>query len=81
LTLVLITGLITGTQFAYSAFLRKTSVLRSSGESFSADLLGSAIGVVLVSVYLVPLLGLPFATLSLAGLNLLAIGVMVVKGR
>ena len=77
--LVLITGMLMGLQFAYNARLRKENIQKSAGESFSADLLGSAIGVVLVSVYVVPLLGLPVTAISLAGLNILAIGVMAFK--
>jgi spermidine synthase len=79
LVLVLMAGLFTGIQFSLSAFLRKTSVLKSSGESFSVDLLGSAIGILLVSIYFVPLLGLPFTAVMLAGMNILAIGIMAVR--
>ncbi len=71
LCLVMITGLLTGIQFSLSAHLRKSNILKSSGESFSADLLGSAIGILLVSVYFVPQLGLPMTGMVLAGLNLL----------
>jgi spermidine synthase len=81
LVLVFLTGLLTGTQFSYSAHLRKTSIIKSSGESFSADLLGSAIGILLVSVYLVPQLGLPMTGMVLAGLNVVALGVVAWKGR
>ena len=81
LFLVFITGLLTGIQFAMSASLRKTTVIRSSGESFSADLLGSAVGVMLVSVYMVPQLGLPLTGVVLAGLNAIALVVVWMKGR
>ena len=77
--LALITGLLTGIQFSLSAHLRKSNILKSSGESFSADLLGSAIGILLVSVYFVPQLGLPITGMVLAGLNLLALGVIAVR--
>jgi predicted membrane-bound spermidine synthase len=81
LALVFITGLLTGAQFSLSGSLRKTSIRQSSGESFSADLLGSAIGIVLASVYLIPQLGLPMTGLALAGLNVLALGVLAVRRR
>lgn len=81
LILVLITGILMGAQFALSARLRTTSVIKSSGESFSADLLGSAIGVVLVSVYLIPMIGLPLTAMSLAGLNLIAIATIAYKNQ
>lgn len=81
LLLILVTGFLAGLQFALSARLRKEENRISAGESFSADLLGSAIGVVLVSVYLVPLLGLPFTGLLLAVINLLTLPVMLIKRR
>jgi spermidine synthase len=81
LILVFITGLLMGTQFSSNAHLRTSSVLKSSGESFSADLFGSAIGIMLVSVYIVPQFGLPVTALMLAGLNLVALVVAAVKGR
>jgi len=80
LILVFISGLLMGIQFSLSGQLRKTSILQSSGESFSADLLGSAIGIGLVAVYLIPQFGLPMTGMVLAGLNIVAIGVIYVKG-
>jgi spermidine synthase len=81
LLLVFITGLLTGIQFSLSAHLRKSDILISSGESFSADLLGSAIGVIMISVFVIPLIGLPMTALSLAGLNVVVLGVIALKGR
>ena len=78
--LVFTTGLLMGIQFSLSGQLRKTSILQSSGESFSADLLGSAVGIGLVSVYLIPQLGLPMTGLVLAGLNVVVMGVIWWKG-
>jgi spermidine synthase len=79
LFLVFTTGFLTGLQFSLSAHLRKTDVLKSSGESFSADLLGSAIGILMVSVYVIPQMGLPATALALAGLNTLVLGVIAWK--
>jgi spermidine synthase len=81
LSLVFITGLLTGAQFSLSGSLRETSIRQSSGEAFSSDLLGSAIGIVLVSVYLIPQLGLPMTGMALAGLNVVALGVMALRSR
>jgi predicted membrane-bound spermidine synthase len=74
-----VTGLLTGAQFSLSGSLRQTSIRQSSGEAFSADLLGSAIGIVLASVYLIPHLGLPMTGIVLAGLNVVALGVIAVR--
>ncbi len=79
--LLFITGLLTGIQFSLSAYLRNSEILKSSGESFSSDLLGSAIGILVVSVYLVPLVGLPVTAILLAGLNVVAVGVMILRKR
>jgi spermidine synthase len=79
LVLVFVIGLLTGAQFSLSGSLRVTGIRQSSGEAFSVDLLGSAIGIVLVSVYLIPQLGLPMTGMALAGLNVIALGVMAVR--
>jgi spermidine synthase len=81
LTLVFITGLLMGTQFSASAQMRTSTVIRSAGESFSADLLGSAVGVILISVYIIPLLGLPMTAAMLVGMNAVVIGVIYLKSR
>jgi predicted membrane-bound spermidine synthase len=72
---------LTGAQFSLSGSLRNTSIRQSSGESFSADLLGSSIGIVMVSVYLIPQYGLPMTCIVLALLNMVALGAIYVKGR
>jgi predicted membrane-bound spermidine synthase len=77
--LVLITGFLMGSLFALSGLLRKTSVITGAGQSFSADLLGSAIGILLVSVYMVPQLGLPITAIALAMMNLAGLGVAALK--
>lgn len=79
MVMVFTTGLLMGMQFSLSANLRKSDIIQSSGESFSADLLGSAFGILLASVYLVPQFGLIVTGLILAGLNVLAVGVMAIR--
>jgi spermidine synthase len=44
----------------------------AAAQSFSADLVGAAIGVLLVSLVLIPFLGLLWATLCLAGIKLIS---------
>jgi len=79
MVMVFTTGLLMGMQFSLSAKLRKSDIIKSSGESFSADLLGSAFGILLASVYFVPQFGLIVTGFILAGLNVLAVGVMAVR--
>jgi spermidine synthase len=45
----------------------------AAAQSFSADLVGAAIGVLLVSLLLIPFLGLLWATLCLAGIKLISV--------
>ena len=44
----------------------------AAAQSFSADLVGAAIGVLLVSLVLIPFVGLLWATLCLAGIKLIS---------
>jgi hypothetical protein len=78
-TLVFITGALMGLQYSASSRLRRTESYTTAGETFSADLMGSAIGIIAVSVYMVPLLGLPGTAVILSGLNILVILIMVIK--
>lgn len=73
LSFVIVTGFIMGGLFALSGFIRKDTFRASASQAFSADLLGSAIGILLVAVYLVPVIGLPMTCLVLAGLNVAAL--------
>lgn len=72
-SLVILTGFLMGALFSMVGPLKKTSANISAGQAFSVDLAGSAIGILLVAVYMVPVLGLPFTGLILAGLNVAAI--------
>jgi hypothetical protein len=73
LSLVIITGFLMGAIFSMTGWLKKSSVIAITGQAFSADLAGSAIGILMVSVYLVPVAGLPITCLVLAGLNVAAV--------
>ena len=73
LSLVIITGFLMGALFSMTGHLKISSVISGAGQAFSADLAGSAIGILLVSVYLVPVIGMPMTCLVLAGLNVAAI--------
>jgi len=73
LSLVILTGFLMGALFSMTGHLKISSVISGAGQAFSADLAGSAIGILLVSVYLVPVIGMPMTCLVLAGLNVAAI--------
>jgi spermidine synthase len=78
-SLVVLLGFMMGALFAVSGTLKKVRVISSAGQSFSADLLGSAIGILLVSVYLVPQIGLSMTGIALAGMNLVVLAVIFMK--
>jgi spermidine synthase len=68
--LVMIISVLTGVIFSISTHLRKTEVNIVASEAYGFDLLGSAAGALLLSVYLVPVLGFE---LSLIGTGLVCI--------
>jgi spermidine synthase len=65
-------SVIAGIQFSLASRLQKKSIAEVAAGIYSIDLLGSAIGILLVSVYLLPLLGLVRVFILLAGLNLIS---------
>ena len=61
-----------GTQYAQSVLVnRKLDFIRGASGLYALDLIGSAVGTVLISVYLLPLLGFIWLSLLLGILNLL----------
>jgi spermidine synthase len=53
----------------------------TSGRLYTADYVGAALGALLVSTLLIPLLGVFVVCFATAGLNLVAAGVMLISGR
>ncbi len=74
-----VTGTIMGLQFAIANSIRSESILKASGQSYSADLIGSAIGVILVSIYVIPLIGLVQTSLVITGINLMTVLIISLK--
>ena len=71
LSLVLLIATLAGIQFRCSGDILNKSPQQISSSLYSADLLGSAAGTLLVTIILVPMLGIHYSLISLAGLNLL----------
>ena len=65
-------GTITGMIFTYAVCMQKSRVSSIAAKSYSSDLLGSAIGVLLVSAFLLPLLGLVKVSIFIGLLNIIS---------
>ncbi|MGE0087959.1 MAG: hypothetical protein AB7S50_00610 [Bacteroidales bacterium] len=76
--LILIISVLTGAIFSISAHLRETAVRVVASDAYAFDLLGSAAGALLLSVYLVPVLGFE---LSLIGTGLVCILTLLFVSR
>ncbi len=70
--ITLVLGFLTGIMFAFVTRMGKGPYARISGEYYSLDLLGSAAGALLVTIVLIPALGMLQVGLLLGLLNLLA---------
>ncbi len=81
LLLAAVAGLFMGIQFAAGVQLRRSSIRKSAGEAFSSDLLGSAIGVVILSVFLLPIAGLIGSFALLFVVNILVLLILMVRSR
>jgi len=80
LATVLIGGL-TGFQFAQSGQIRGGSFAEISGKTYSFDLIGSALGALVVSIFLVPRLGIIVTVWVLAGINLVFAALLFLKTK
>lgn len=69
--LMLIIGILTGLQYSFAAKLRYASISKTAAGTYGSDLLGSAIGALLVATLLIPFLGIIKACLVIAILNFL----------
>jgi spermidine synthase len=69
--ILLITGIgvLTGIQFSLSTKLRNISVSRIASSAYASDLLGAAIGAVIVAAFLIPYFGIIKVSLLIAIIN------------
>ena len=80
LAIVLIGGL-TGFQFAQSSQVQSGNFAETSGKTYSFDLIGSALGALVVSIFLVPKLGIVGSVWLMAGVNLIFAGWLFLKTK
>jgi spermidine synthase len=79
--LISIIGLLTGLQFSLASKLRDQSVQIIASSSYSSDLLGSAVGAVIVSSILIPLFGLIKVSLIVGIINFIIGLLILVKAK
>ncbi|MFC2131951.1 fused MFS/spermidine synthase [Bacteroidota bacterium] len=77
--LILAVSILAGALFSLISFSYQTNVSKAAGNIYSADLYGSALGAILVSTFLIPVIGFNISCFSGAGLILLAIIFVSVK--
>jgi hypothetical protein len=59
ISLAMIAGTIFGMEFGVASLVRRGNVVLVASEIYGLDLLGSAVGALIVTVYAIPLLGVP----------------------
>ena len=62
-------GVLTGVQFALATKLRTISISRIAASTYASDLLGAAIGAILIAAFLIPYFGIIKVSLIVAILN------------
>ena len=77
--LTLIISVMTGFQFAIATKIRKSKIPSLAAESYSSDLLGSAVGALLTSALLIPLLGIINVGLIIGLLNIICSIIILLK--
>ncbi len=76
--MTLIISVATGMQFSLGSTIMKEKMSVRSASLYSSDLVGSAFGALLVSVFMIPILGIIFSTFIIAALNLISASVTFV---
>jgi predicted membrane-bound spermidine synthase len=74
-------GMLTGLQFSLATKIRNQAVQLIASSSYSSDLLGSAIGAIIVSSILIPLFGLIKVSLIVAIINFIIGLLILVKAK
>ncbi|MBI5220050.1 MAG: hypothetical protein HY958_14075 [Bacteroidia bacterium] len=72
MTVTLDIAILTGAQFSFATMLQEKNISSVAAVSYGADLLGSAIGAILVSAFLIPVLGIFKVCIVIGILNLIS---------
>lgn len=68
--LTITVGCVVGLEFAVAVNLRKDRYEKIASEIYSIDMIGSAVGSLIVAIFLLPLLGFIYSGLIIGGMNL-----------
>ncbi|MCX6243730.1 MAG: hypothetical protein NTU98_03415 [Bacteroidetes bacterium] len=77
--LTLIISFITGLMFSMASVINAKNVTTTTAFNYSADLFGSALGAIVTTIVLLPLLGLVVTCLILVAVNLFSAGFLYVR--
>ncbi|MBU0765728.1 MAG: fused MFS/spermidine synthase [Bacteroidetes bacterium] len=75
LVLTLIIAVLVGVEFSVASRITKQPVYKGASDLYGMDMMGSALGALLVSVLLIPLLGVMYSCFCIGALNLIGAGV------
>lgn len=65
-------SMLVGMEFAIASKLKKENQVKYASSIYSADMIGSAVGALLISAFLIPIFGLIYTCISIGLLNLLS---------
>lgn len=78
-SLIFCIALITGAQFHVASVLKAGKISQVAGTNYSAELIGSAVGAILLNAWIVPSFGLINSLIVVAGVCVAAIILMMIK--
>ncbi len=79
--LTLIISVVTGMQFSLGSSILKEQLQARAAKLYSSDLLGSAFGALLFSVFMMPVLGVFISSLLVASLNLFSVAITFINRK
>ncbi|MFC1733073.1 fused MFS/spermidine synthase [candidate division KSB1 bacterium] len=79
--LTILIAMVIGVQFAFASILRTRDISRIAGENYSIDLFGSALGALLITILLIPFLGITYTVIVIAILNLITALIITITGK
>jgi spermidine synthase len=79
--LIFSAAFLTGLEFSMASGIRNQDYSKVISENYSADLFGSALGAILTAIVLLPFLGLIYASIAIAFLNILSAGFLFLRRK